>query len=246
VQPLGSLQVISRVYAHTYLIRFWLQFLKEQATLSAEELTAESVKDFVSEFSESDLEYIDDEQDGQSETEIFASSTTSEAQEVLNSRYRRALLSNGSVLQEAEVLETTDESIPAVNGTAVNGRPVNGVAVNGTAVKGIAVNGTQSKAVGEVLDKLAGVYINGTPRTSSSISNLRMMIDDEARAKFEAWQIGRVAMWHGSGDRSLQWLSIACVDRKRKSCPYLPALGSSGLMILVVQCWHMFGDVLQK
>lgn len=195
----------------------WLQFLKDQATLSAEELTAESVKDFVSEFSESDLEFLDDEYeaDRRLASEILGSSSNHTASRaVLNGVTRVAYVSsNGSGPGKKEAGEF-------VNGAASNGAAaVNGAAAsNGAAA---AVNGKHSsRVIDEIFGKKGGGgYTNGSARSSAltTTASLRMTIEEEARAKFEAWQIGRVAMWHGTGDHSLQWLSICCVDRKRRN-----------------------------
>ncbi|CAM6129781.1 unnamed protein product [Calypogeia fissa] len=259
----------------TKFLKDQAQFLKDQATLSAEELTAVCVNDFVSEYSESDEDFAtwtnevktsdeedsyDDESDANSSSETLPSSSNLGAQEALNGRSRTEYPLNGSGSGKLEIGDPLLGPIAVVNGTAINGTSVSGIRINGTPVNGTPVNGTpvngkHNKFLDAIFGKKAGGYINGTARISSSTASLRMTIEDEVMAKFEAWQVGRVAMWHGSGDRSVQWLSICCVDRKRMLAEVAALLGASGILIcacaaetdqsrgLGIMIFHIDGDL---
>lgn len=150
-----------------------LQFLKEQAAISAAEITADTVKDFVADVDEEVLE-VDT-------SRPFSGSYAS----VADSDGKPFDASNGDPFLRNPYLPEAKELDPKATG-------------NG------GVNGKHHKVAEELAVKLEG---NG-------LANLRVRyIQDEARAGIEAWQTDRIAFWHGSGGRSIQWFSCCCHDR---------------------------------
>ncbi|BBN13875.1 GTP pyrophosphokinase [Marchantia polymorpha subsp. ruderalis] len=189
------------------------KFLKEQAALSAVEITAESVNDFLSEFDEGDLDVIDDDEaEGRLDSGSFASSSSRGRCSPLrtdspNGRNVVAYWSKGSGAGNREPGEAFSESKTTVNGK-------------------------HSKLVEEMFGKMGRGSSNGAALASSSGGKITLaVIEDESRYIFEAWQAGRVAMWHGSGGRSLQWISICCMDRRSMLGEVTSLLGASGIHI---------------
>ncbi|KAL3692288.1 hypothetical protein R1sor_005939 [Riccia sorocarpa] len=199
-------------YARTRSARHKLtKFLKEQAALSAAEITADSVKEFLSEFEESDVDVIDDDVgEGRLDSGSLASSSN---------RTRYSSLRTDSV-NGRNVVAYWSKGV----GHREPGEPFSEPKT--------AVNGKHNKLVEEMFGKVGRGSSNG-----AALGTLKpgkpafALLEDNSRYVFEAWQAGRVAMWHGSGGRSLLWISIICMDRKSMLAEVTSLLGTSGIHI---------------
>lgn len=155
---------------------FLIQFLREQAALSAAEITAEAVNSFVA-----DLE-------DESDSELSVPSTNNE-----DSRFNWEKILNS-------------DKLSFVNKSSDGGYlPVNNVHPK--------VNGKQNKTVKEL-----GIKINGhSTIRGDSFSELMHRGNSFCKEDFpglDHWKSGKISGWHNTQGNSVQWLCIACVDRK--------------------------------
>lgn len=184
-------------------LRCCVQFLKEQAALSAEEITADTINDFIGDLNE---EECDDDPYSSLDTCDTAYKNNGNPLSTSNGYPFDASQSESPSLK----LKTNGAANGAVNGS-VNWT-MNG-AVNG-AVKGAgngAVNGTVKGAV----NGAGNGAVNGAAKNGFAKSLVRY-IEDEARAGIEAWQADTIASWHTTGGGSVQWFSVCCRDRNSK------------------------------
>jgi GTP pyrophosphokinase len=152
-----------------------IQFLREQAALSATEITAEAVNSFVA-----DLE-------DESDSDLSVPSTENED---YNFNWEKILSSN---------------RLPFVSKSRDGFLPVNNVLPK--------VNGKQNKTVKEL-----GIKINGNSTIrGDNFSEFIQPSDSnymEAFPGLNRWKTGKISVWHNVEGNSIQWLCIACVDRK--------------------------------
>lgn len=170
-----------------------MKFLREQAALSAAEITAEAVNNFVA-----DLE--DD-----SDTELSIPSTKNE-----DSKFNwEKLLSS--------------DKLSFVNKSSSNGLlPVNNVHPK--------VNGKQNKTVKDL-----GIKINGHSTIQGDSFKVLMRpgnsSSNEVFPGLDRWKSGKISGWHNTEGNSVQWLCIACVDRKGMMAEVTSALTACGITI---------------
>jgi len=154
---------------------FLIQFLREQAALSAAEITAEAVNNFVA-----DLE-------DESDSELSIPSTKNE-----DSKFNWEKILNS-------------DKLSFVNKSSNGFLPVNNVHPK--------VNGKQNKTLKEL-----GIKINGhSAIRGDSFSELTHAGNSTCKEVFpglDHWKSGKISGWHNAEGNSVQWLCIACVDRK--------------------------------
>ncbi|KAL2621760.1 hypothetical protein R1flu_001965 [Riccia fluitans] len=199
-------------YARTRSARHKLtKFLKEQAALSAAEITAESVNEFLSEFEESYFDIIDDDA---GESRLDSGSLASSSNRSRYSSLRTDVVNGKNVI--AYWSKGAGHREP--------GEPFSELKTS--------VNGKHNKLVDEMFGKAGRGSSNGAALASLKPERPTFsLIEDDSRFVFEAWQAGRVAMWNGSGGRSLLWISIICMDRKSMLAEVTSLLGASGIHI---------------
>ncbi|CAL4939288.1 unnamed protein product [Urochloa decumbens] len=169
-----------------------MKFLKEQAALSAAEITAEAVNNFVA-----DLE-------DESDSELSIPSTK-----------------NGDSKFNWEKILSSDK-LSFVNKSTDGFLPVNNVHPK--------VNGKQNKTVKEL-----GIKINGhSTIRDDSFSELMHTGNSTCKEVFpglDHWKSGKISGWHNTEGNSVQWLCIACVDRKGMMAEVTSALTACGITI---------------
>ncbi|CAL4930891.1 unnamed protein product [Urochloa decumbens] len=169
-----------------------MKFLKEQAALSAAEITAEAVDNFVA-----DLE-------DESDSELSIPSTK-----------------NGDSKFNWEKILSSDK-LSFVNKSTDGFLPVNNVHPK--------VNGKQNKTVKEL-----GIKINGhSTIRDDSFSELMHTGNSTCKEVFpglDHWKSGKISGWHNTEGNSVQWLCIACVDRKGMMAEVTSALTACGITI---------------
>jgi hypothetical protein len=154
---------------------FPYQFLREQAALSAAEITADAVNNFVA-----DLE-------DESDSELSLPSTKNE----------------DSKFNWEKILSS--DKLFFVNKSSDGFLPVNNVHPK--------LNGKQNKTVKEL-----GIKINGhSTIRGDSFNELMHPGNSTCKEVFpglDRWKSGKISGWHSTEGNSVQWLCIACVDRK--------------------------------
>ncbi|KAK3147292.1 hypothetical protein QOZ80_3BG0280570 [Eleusine coracana subsp. coracana] len=166
-----------------------MKFLKEQAALSAAEITAEAVNSFVA-----DLE-------DESDSELSIPSTRNE---------------------DCNFNWENSNKLSFVSKSSDGFLPVNNVHPK--------VNGKQNKTVKEL-----GIKINGHSSVrGDSFSEFMEPSDSifmEAFPGLDRWKSGKISAWHNVEGNSIQWLCIACVDRKGMMAEVTSALTACGITI---------------
>lgn len=188
--------------------------MKEQAALSAEEITADTINDFVADLNEDEC----DDDLYSSDTCAIISTTNAKPSSISNGDFfgPNAYQYDFSSLN----LKTNGAANGAANGTAngaVNGAAngaMNG-AMNWAANRGAngAANGTALKHSGNGAAYGITLKLRGNGSANGSVKSKAPYIQDEARAGIEAWKTDRIALWHASGGGSVQWFSVCCHDR---------------------------------
>eukprot|EP00250_Pteridium_aquilinum_P014465 c22008_g1_i1 orf=436-3033(+) len=174
------------------------KFLKEQAALVADEITFDSVREFVSELDEVDKNLLADWGAG-SAAEIG---------------FNRELLDSGPSSLPFKELSIRASKVnrsffPQVNGKANK-------KMEEIAVSLIGNSKLMSNCVAGSLPKSAARNI---------------LVPKDVLASLQIWQAGKVALWHGSEDQSIQWLSVLCFDRKSILAEVTSVLGAAGILI---------------
>lgn len=204
-----DLVTVSRIPLSPQLHGF-VQFLKEQAALSAEEITADSINEFIADLNEDEC----DDDPYSSDTSAIVSMTNGKPLSTSNGD------PFGPNAYQYDILSLNPKNNGAANGAAkgaVNGT-ANG-AVNGAANWGAtrgangAVNGTGLKLPGNGAGNGTALKLRGNGSANGSAKSKVCYIQDEARAGIEAWKMNRIALWHTSGGGSVQWFSVCCHDR---------------------------------
>ncbi|XP_039786170.1 putative GTP diphosphokinase RSH1, chloroplastic isoform X2 [Panicum virgatum] len=169
-----------------------MKFLREQAALSAAEITAEAVNNFVA-----DLE-------DESDSELSIPSTKNE-----DSKFNWEKILNS-------------DKLSFVNKSSNGFLPVNNVHPK--------VNGKQNKTLKEL-----GIKINGhSAIRGDSFSELTHAGNSTCKEVFpglDHWKSGKISGWHNAEGNSVQWLCIACVDRKGMMAEVTSALTACGITI---------------
>ncbi|PAN49748.1 hypothetical protein PAHAL_9G472700 [Panicum hallii] len=169
-----------------------MKFLREQAALSAAEITAEAVNNFVA-----DLE-------DESDSELSIPSTKNE-----DSKFNWEKILNS-------------DKLSFVNNSSDGFLPVNNVHPK--------VNGKQNKTVKDL-----GIKINGhSAIRGDSFSELMRPGNSTCKEVFpglDHWKSGKISGWHNAEGNSVQWLCIACVDRKGMMAEVTSALTACGITI---------------
>lgn len=192
-------------YAKTRSARHKItKFLRDQAALSADEITADTVKNFVSESEEFNNNLPDD----------WANVKVQDSGSTLGFSYPTyPLESPSSTSLRGFKTQTSGGSasfVPQVNGKHVK------------KVEEMTVNLTGSPS-------LPASNICGSLRKSPNLSPLSM--DVEVLAGLEEWKAGRVALWHRSENRPVLWLNVLCFDRKSMLAEITAVVGAAGIMI---------------
>lgn len=182
------------------------KFLKEQASLVADEITADSVKDFISELSEEDKDMLADWADGS----------------LTGKHADKKLLNYG--LDEGRY-----RSLPSL--------PFRKLSMRAPEIKRsllTRMNGTANKKIEEMTVAAAGsskLIVNGVAGSLLKSAANILFEQNEVLASLEVWQAGKVALWHGTEEQSIQWLSVFCFDRKGLLAEVTSVLGAAGIMI---------------
>ncbi|KAJ7524161.1 hypothetical protein O6H91_18G080300 [Diphasiastrum complanatum] len=193
------------------------KFLKEQAAMSAAEITADAVRNFVS-----DLEELeDDSEDGESELDdnIASEEQLSENSPMtllssikyfheLNSDLYRDLRIPNSLDSEHQLCQNTDN---------VDGFPR-------------AINGKYIKITENRNDYASCTVKKGAFGTAYERYDA-VSVYEEARAGIEAWQTSRILVWHKSDGKSIQWFRVCCLDRRSMLADVTSILGAAGIFI---------------
>ncbi|ONL97905.1 Putative GTP diphosphokinase RSH1 chloroplastic [Zea mays] len=168
------------------------EFLREQAALSAAEITADAVNSFVA-----DLE-------DESDSELSLPSTKKE----------------DSKFNWEKILSS--DKLFFVNKSSDGFLPVNNVYPK--------VNGKQNKTVKDL-----GIKINGhSTIRGDSFSELMHPSNSTCKEVFpglDDWKSGKISGWHNTEGNSVQWLCIACVDRKGMMAEVTSALTACGITV---------------
>lgn len=169
-----------------------MKFLREQAALSAAEITADAVNNFVA-----DLE-------DESDSELSLPSTKNE----------------DSKFNWEKILSS--DKLFFVNKSSDGFLPVNNVHPK--------LNGKQNKTVKEL-----GIKINGhSTIRGDSFNELMHPGNSTCKEVFpglDRWKSGKISGWHSTEGNSVQWLCIACVDRKGMMAEVTSALTACGITI---------------
>ncbi|AQL06793.1 Putative GTP diphosphokinase RSH1 chloroplastic [Zea mays] len=177
-------------------------FLREQAALSAAEITADAVNNFVA-----DLE-------DESDSELSLPSTKNE----------------DSKFNWEKILSS--DKLFFVNKSSDGFLPVNNVHTK--------VNGKQNKTVKDL-----GIKINGhSTIRGDSFSELMHPGNSTCKEVFpglDHWKSGKISGWHNTEGNSVQWLCIACVDRKGMMAEVTSALTACGITI-----WSCVAEVNKR
>ncbi|AQL06792.1 putative GTP diphosphokinase RSH1, chloroplastic [Zea mays] len=178
------------------------KFLREQAALSAAEITADAVNNFVA-----DLE-------DESDSELSLPSTKNE----------------DSKFNWEKILSS--DKLFFVNKSSDGFLPVNNVHTK--------VNGKQNKTVKDL-----GIKINGhSTIRGDSFSELMHPGNSTCKEVFpglDHWKSGKISGWHNTEGNSVQWLCIACVDRKGMMAEVTSALTACGITI-----WSCVAEVNKR
>ncbi|AQL06797.1 Putative GTP diphosphokinase RSH1 chloroplastic [Zea mays] len=179
-----------------------MKFLREQAALSAAEITADAVNNFVA-----DLE-------DESDSELSLPSTKNE----------------DSKFNWEKILSS--DKLFFVNKSSDGFLPVNNVHTK--------VNGKQNKTVKDL-----GIKINGhSTIRGDSFSELMHPGNSTCKEVFpglDHWKSGKISGWHNTEGNSVQWLCIACVDRKGMMAEVTSALTACGITI-----WSCVAEVNKR
>ncbi|KAH7431778.1 hypothetical protein KP509_08G066100 [Ceratopteris richardii] len=164
------------------------KFLREQATLVADEITADSVKDFLSESVEEETALLAD----------FSSESVSEDE--IDIKLEDSSLNNMN--------HQNSMSLPFRN-LIIRASELNRNLFT-------QVNGTANKLMKEIYaSSIASTkpMINGVsaPRLKPAAD---ILFEQDIAASLEMWQAGKVSLWHGTESQSIKWISIFCLDRK--------------------------------
>jgi len=169
-----------------------MKFLREQAALSAAEITADAVNNFVA-----DLE-------DESDSELSLPSTKNE----------------DSKFNWEKILSS--DKLFFVNKSSDGFLPVNNVHPK--------LNGKQNKTVKEL-----GIKINGhSTIRGDSFNELMHPGNSTCKEVFpglDRWKSGKISSWHSTEGNSVQWLCIACVNRKGMMAEVTSALTACGITI---------------
>lgn len=177
------------------------KFLKEQASLVADEITADSVKDFVSELDVIDENFLAEWGSGMTTEKGFSCIDETE------NRIKRASFPFRELTIRTP--EVGKFFLPRVNGKA-------------------------NKKIEEVAVSLAGsskLMSNGVAGSLPKPAARNLFVQKEVLASLGIWQAAKVALWHGSEDQSIQWLSVLCFDRKNILAEVTSVLGAAGILI---------------
>lgn len=192
-------------YARTRSARHKImKFLREQAALSAAEITADTVNNFVADLEDVDLEDGDDvdEIDLQSSISSTAANVTKNKRTFLDAR-------------ESIVIKPMYSNLHPVRNQLVPSPKVNGKPNKSFSELGLKLNGELE-----------------LPRNKDKSSKLNMTnMDEEVLAGLEKWKAGEVAHWHGLERRSIQWFSVSCIDRKGMLAEVTSVLAKAGILI---------------
>lgn len=192
-------------YARTRSARHKImKFLREQATLSAAEITADTVNNFVADLEDVGLGDGDDvdEIDLQSSMSSTAANVTKNKRPFLDAR-------------ESIVIKAMYNNLHRVRNQLVPSPKV---------------NGKPNKSITEVGLKLNGEL--DLPRNKDKNSKLNITnMDEEVLAGLEKWKAGEVAHWHGLERQSIQWFSVSCIDRKGMLAEVTSVLAKAGILI---------------
>ena len=188
-----------------------MQFLKEQAALSAEEITADTINEFIADLTE-------DESDDDPFSSSDACATISTTNDKPSSTNNEDPF--GPDFYQYDISGLKPKTNGSANGAAnwVANGAANGAgngAVNGAANGGAngAANGKTLKLLGNGAANGTALILAGNGSANGSAKSKVCYIQDEARAGIEAWKMDRIALWHISGGGSVQWFSVCCHDR---------------------------------
>ncbi|KAK4482156.1 hypothetical protein RD792_009297 [Penstemon davidsonii] len=180
-----------------------MKFLREQAALSATEITADSVKEFAAE----------------SVKEFAAESgEDSGVEEAVNYSEGAKQHSWVKILRNVMQMTSTNKTCEDIfQSDKVN---IHTPKVNGKHNKNM--QHVSLKAKGEVLSQGNGV----AKRINANIPVYR-----EVLPGLEGWQASKVTTWQDLEGDSIQWLSIVCIDRKGMMADITSALAAAGITI---------------
>ncbi|KAI3668296.1 hypothetical protein L6452_43373 [Arctium lappa] len=171
-----------------------MKFLREQAALSASEITADSVNEFVA----------DTEDDSEVEEVLDYSKGTQHTWE--------KILMN---VMETPSSKMVDEDLFQFKNGSIKVPKVNGK--HNTHVQHVSLT-----TKGETTSQ-------GNGFAKMMLANIPMY--KEVLPSLESWLAGKVASWSNLEGDSIQWLCIACIDRKGMMADITIALADAGLAI---------------
>ncbi|XP_044503075.1 putative GTP diphosphokinase RSH1, chloroplastic isoform X2 [Mangifera indica] len=178
-----------------------MKFLKEQAAMSAAEITADTVSDFIADSEEE-----------------------SEGEELLgNSKQSRPLWEQSRPLWEKILMNNVDMSSPIRSSKDIP-------QVNSGSLWRPKVNGKHNKHVQHVNSKAKGELLsqeNGFVKMMSA--NIPMY--KEVLPGLESWQASKIAAWHNLEGHSIQWFCVVCIERKGMMAEVTTALAAAGITI---------------
>lgn len=194
-------------YAKTRSARHKItKFLRDQAALSVDEITADAVDNFIYELEEMDKKLEDDW------TSIIlpeSGFTTGFASNLGGKKRLMQPVLIASPKLSTGRLEIKTNIVPQVNGK------------HNKKAEEMAVKLTGSSLVSNV--------VCGSLAKSATLNLLSM--HGEVLTSLEKWQAGKVASWHESKNGSIQWFSVLCLDRKSMLTEVTAVLGAAGIMI---------------
>lgn len=192
-------------YARTRSARHKImKFLREQAALSAAEITADTVNNFVVDLEDDDLGDRNDV--GEIDLQSSMSST------VANVTKNKRTFFDG---RESLVIKAMYNNLQPVRNQLVPSPKV---------------NGKPNKSISELGLKLNGELELPANKAKSSKLNISNM-NEKVLAGLEKWKASEVAHWHGLESQSIQWFSVSCIDRKGMLAEVTSVLAKAGILI---------------
>ncbi|TYH56920.1 hypothetical protein ES332_D08G054200v1 [Gossypium tomentosum] len=171
-----------------------MKFLREQAALSAVEITTDRVNDFIA-YSEEDSEMEDLSHSSRQNRPLW-----------------EKILKN--IVDFSTPGRSSEDALMAKNGSIWVPK----------------VNGKHNKQVQDVGSKANG-YLFSLGNGAAKMIPANNPPHKEVLPGLESWQASKIASWHNLEGHSIQWFSVACIDRQGMMAEVTTALAAVGITI---------------
>ncbi|KAG9459430.1 hypothetical protein H6P81_003938 [Aristolochia fimbriata] len=179
-----------------------MKFLREQAALSAAEITADAVNDFIAD--------TEDEKLAEKSLLDFSENVCpKEHKSIWTKILMNVAEFSGTKMSHENILNTQNGiGTPKVNGNHSNKVQNINLKING-----------QLLSQGNGIAKLTQANVPAFP------------VYREVLPSLESWKAGKIASWHNVEGHSIQWLCVVCVDRKGMLAEVTSALTAFGISV---------------